>query len=131
MPKSPGEPAGPSPCPEDLVARTALTNAVEPNRTGVAFPQGVLADSTNGNSIANDARILVIAANASASTIRNITVTPTATVDGLVPAARTSPIPTSSSIILGPWDVANYSTTLQISADSSTDVRLQIIHVPG
>lgn len=113
------------------MARTALTNIVEPTRAGVAFPAGTLADSTNGNSIANDARVVVIAANASGSVVRNVTVTPTATVDGLAPAARTTPIPISSSVILGPWDVGNYSTTLQISADSSTDVRFQIVHFPG
>lgn len=111
--------------------RTALTNTVEPTRAGVAFPQGVLADSTNGNSLSNDARVVVIAVNSSASVVRNVTVTPTATVDGLVPAARTTPIPISSSVILGPWDVGNYSTTLQISADSSTDVRFQPVHFPG
>lgn len=113
------------------MARTALTNTVEPNRTGVAFPAGALADSTNGNSLSNDGKIVVIAVNSSASVARNVTVTPTATVDGLAAAARTTVVPISSSVILGPWDTANYSTTLQISADSSTDVRFQPIHFPG
>jgi hypothetical protein len=85
----------------------------------------------NGNSIVNDGRIVVIAINGSGSTIRNVIVTPTATVDGLAAAARTSPIPISSSIILGPWDTGNYGTTLQISGDSATDVRFQVIHLPG
>lgn len=111
--------------------RTALTNIIEPTRAGLAFPQGTLADATNGNSIANDGRVIVIAINSSASTIRNVIVTPTATVDGLAAAARTTPIPTSSSVILGPWDIGNYGTTLQISGDSSTDVRFQIVHFPG
>src|SRR4051812_29875691 len=107
--------------------RTALTNIVEPTRAGIAFPQGTLADATNGNSISNDSRIVVIGINSSASTIRNITVTPSTTVDGLAVAARTTPIPTSSSVILGPWDIGTYGTTLQITADSSTDVRFQIV----
>ncbi|GAA0494763.1 hypothetical protein Ade02nite_19760 [Paractinoplanes deccanensis] len=111
--------------------RTALTNIIEPTRAGVAFPQGTLADAANGNSIVNNGRVMVIAINSSASTVRNVTVTPTATVDGLAAAARTSPIPTSSSILLGPWDVGNYGAALQISADSSTDVRFQIIRFPG
>lgn len=111
--------------------RTALTNIIEPTRAGVAFPVGAAADVTNGNSIANDGRIIVIAINSSGSTIRNAVVTPTATVDGLAAAARTSPIPISSSIILGPWDVGNYGTTLQISGDSATDVKFQVIHFPG
>lgn len=106
-------------------------NFTEPTRAGVAFPAGTLADVTNGNSVVNDGRIVVIAANSNASVIRNVIVTATGTVDGLIPATRTSPIPVSSSIILGPWDVGNYSTVLQISGDNATDVKFQVIHFPG
>lgn len=111
--------------------RTPLTNTIEPTRAGVAFPVGTAADVVNGNSIANDGRVIVIATNSNASVIRNVIVTATGTVDGLVPAVRTSPIPVSSSIILGPWDVGNYSTTLQLSGDNATDVKFQIVHFPG
>lgn len=111
--------------------RTALTNIIEPTRTGVAFPAGTAADVSNGNSISNDGRVVVIAINSNASLPRNVTVTPTATVDGLTAAARTTAIPAQSSVLLGPWDVANYSTTLQISGDNATDVKFQIIRFPG
>lgn len=110
--------------------RTQL-NYTEPTRAGVAFPVGTAADVTNGQYINNDGRVIVIAINSSGSTIRNVVVTPTATVDGLAAATRTSPIPISSSIILGPWDVGNYSTQLQISGDSATDVKFQAVHFPG
>lgn len=110
--------------------RTALTNIISPSKTGTAFPAGVAADVANGNSIVNDGRVLVIAINSGASP-RNVTVTPTATVDGLVAAARTSAIPATSSILLGPWDVGNYSSVLQISGDNATDVKFQIIQMPG
>lgn len=113
------------------MARTPLTNIIEPTRAGVAFPTGTAADATNGNSIANDGRVIVIAINSSGSNARNVTVTPTATVDGLAAAARTTNIPISSSVILGPWDVGNYSSTLQITGDNATDVKFQIIHFPG
>jgi hypothetical protein len=110
--------------------RTQITYT-EPTRAGVAFPAGTAADVTNGQYITNDGRVIVIAINSSASVIRNVIVTPTGTVDGLAAATRTSPIPISSSIILGPWDVGNYSTTLQISGDNATDVKFQAIHFPG
>lgn len=112
------------------MARTPLT-FTEPSRAGAAFPPGVTADVTNGNSAVNDGKIIVIASNSNVSTVRNVIVTATATVDGLVPATRTSPIPASSSIILGPWDVGNYSTVLQFSGDNATDVKFQVIHFPG
>lgn len=111
--------------------RTALTNIIEPTRAGTAFPAGVAADVANGNSIVNDGHVAVIAANSNGATIRNVTVTPTATVDGLAVAARTSPIPVSSSILLGPWDTATYGTVLAISGDNATDVKFQVIHFPG
>lgn len=106
-------------------------NTTEPTRAGVAFPAGTAADVANGQFINNDGRVIVIAANSNGATIRNVVVTPTGTVDGLAAATRTSPIPVSSSIILGPWDVGNYSTTLLISGDNATDVKFQAIHFPG
>lgn len=110
--------------------RTAIA-FTEPSRAGTALPAAVAADVTNGNSVVNDGRILIIASNSNVSTVRNAIVTATGTVDGLVPATRTSPIPASSSILLGPWDVGNYSTTLQISGDNATDVKFQVLHFPG
>jgi hypothetical protein len=111
--------------------RTALTNIIEPTRAGVAFPAGTAADVVNGNSIVNDSRVIVIAINSSGSTIRNVVVTPSATVDGLAVATRTTPIPISSSVIMGPWDVGTYGTSLALTADSATDVKFQVIHFPG
>jgi hypothetical protein len=106
-------------------------NFTDPSKAGTALPAAVAADVANGNVINNDGRVVVIASNANVSTIRNATVTPTATVDGLAAAARTSPIPASSSILLGPWEVGNYSTLLQLNGDNATDVKFQAIHFPG
>ena len=103
----------------------------DPAKTGTTLPTATAADVVNGNSVINDGRILCIAKNSSGSTIRNVIVTPTNTVDGLVPAAHTTPIPVSSSLLLGPWEIANYSTTLQISGDSATDVTFLFVHFPG
>lgn len=111
--------------------RTPMTNIISPSKAGTAFPAGTAVDVANGNSISNDGRVLVIAANTNASLTRNVTVTPTATVDGLAAAARTSPVPAVSSILLGPWDVGNYGSTLQISGDNATDLKFQIIQMPG
>lgn len=113
------------------MARTPLTNIISPSKTGTAFPAGTAADVTNGNSIVNDGRVLVIATNSHATLVRNAIVTPTATVDGLTATTRTSPIPALSSILLGPWEVSNYSNVLQISGDNATDVKFQIVQMPS
>jgi hypothetical protein len=111
------------------MARTLIA-FTDPSKVGTLLPAASAADVSNGNYIVNDGKILVIAKNANVSTTRNVTVTPTATVDGLVPAARTSPIAASTSILLGPWDIGNYGTQLQISGDNATDVSLLAIHFP-
>jgi hypothetical protein len=114
-----------------LMPRTSIAYT-EPSKTGTALPNASAADVTNGNQVLNnDGRVYVIAKNANVSTPRNLIVTPTATVDGLVPPARTSPIPASTSMLFGPWEVANYSTTLLVSGDNATDVSLLVLHIPG
>lgn len=109
--------------------RTALT-AVESSKAGTTLAAGTAADVANGNSVAHDGKsIVIIATNAGVST-RTITITPTATVDGLVPAARTISMPASAVKVLGPYDIGSYSEVLQISADHA-DIKFQVIRVPG
>lgn len=112
------------------MARTQIA-FTDPSKVGTLLPAASAADVSNGNFILNDGKVIVIAKNANVSTLRNAIVTPTATVDGLVPAARTSPITASTSILLGPWDVGNYGTQLQISGDNATDVSFLAVHFPG
>ena len=33
-------------------------------------------------------------------------------------------------MLFGPWEVANYSTSLQISGDNATDVSFLVLHIP-
>lgn len=112
------------------MART-LINWTEPTRAGVAFPTGTAADAVNGNYVVNDGKVVIVCSNSSGSTIRNVTVAVTATVDGQAATARTVAIPTSSSVIIGPYDTGNYGTQLGITGDSATDVKFQPIHFPG
>ncbi len=110
--------------------RTPLTNVVDASKAGTTLAAGVAADVANGNSLVHDGRsMIVIATNAGVST-RTVTITPTATVDGLIPAARTVSLAASAVKVLGPYDLANYSSTLQISADHA-DVKFQVIRIPG
>jgi len=112
------------------MARTPVAYT-DPAKTGTALPVPSAVDVANGNVITNDGRVLVIAKNSNVSTPRNVTVTPTGTVDGLAASARTTPLPASTSLLMGPWEVANYSSQLQISGDNATDVSFLAIHFPG
>jgi len=113
------------------MARTPIAY-VEPTKAGTTFPAETTADVANGNSVlGNDGRVVVLCRNSNgASTARVVTITPTATVDGLVPAARTVSIPAGASKLLGPYEVANYGTTLLISGDNA-ELKFTPIHFPG
>jgi hypothetical protein len=109
--------------------RTALT-AVESSKAGTVLAAGAAADVANGNSYVSDGKSVIVIATNSGVTLRTITITPTATVDGLVPAARTVTLASGVVKVLGPYDLANYSDTIQISADHA-DVKFQVIRIPG
>jgi hypothetical protein len=102
-------------------------NYTEPSKTGTTLPSPTAADVSNGQYITNDGHVLVIAKNTGA-TSRNVTVTPTGTVDGQSAQARVTPIAAGVSLLMGPWEVANYSNQLQISGDNATDVSFLAIH---
>jgi hypothetical protein len=109
--------------------RTALT-ITDSSKAGTVLAAGTAADVANGNSVSSDGRSYVIIAQNSGVTLRTITITPTATVDGLVPAARTVTLASGVTKVLGPYDIANYSDTLQISADHA-EVKFQVVRIPG
>ncbi len=108
--------------------RTAIA-VTESSKGGTTLPAPTAADVANGNSVVNDGKTLVLASNAGAST-RTITITPTATVDGLAPANRTVSLAASASKLLGPYEVGNYGDVLQISGDHA-DVKFQPLRVLG
>lgn len=112
------------------MART-LINWTEPTRAGVALPTGTAADVSNGNYVVNDGRVVIICSNSSGSTAHSVTVAIAATVDGQAATSRTIPLPTSSSVLIGPYDTGNYGTQLGLTGDSATDVKFQPIHFPG
>lgn len=113
------------------MARTPLTY-VEPSKGGTTVPAATAADVSNGNVVnGNDGRVYILVTNSNASVARNLTITPTATVDGLSATARTVALPASTTLLCGPYEVANYSQALAISGDNATDVKFQILHIPG
>lgn len=108
--------------------RTAIS-VTDSAKAGVTLAAGTAADVVNGNSAVNDGRTLAICANAGV-TSRTVTITPSATVDGLTVAARTITLPASTTKLCGPYDIGTYGTTLQISGDHA-DVKFQFVRIPG
>jgi hypothetical protein len=111
------------------MART-LIPVVDTSKAGTTMPAEVAADVANGNYVPNDGKTLVLARNANgASTARTVTITLVGTIDGFAPAARTISIPAGASKILGPYEVVNYGSQLQLSGDNA-ELKFTPIRVP-
>jgi hypothetical protein len=111
------------------VARTALT-ATQATRDGTTLPAATAGDATNGNSVANDGRIILIAKNTNgASTARTLTFqTARAVVDNLTKPTRQESIPAGETQVFGPFPVADYGTTLAFDV-SNAEVTINVVRV--
>lgn len=110
------------------MARTTIS-AVTATRAGTVLPAAVAGDATNGNAIANDGRVVLIAKNTNgASTARTITFQTARTIDGLTNPTRQESIPAGETQVLGPFPPTDYGTTLNFDV-SNAEVTLQAIRV--
>lgn len=108
--------------------RTNLA-AVQASRAGTVLPAAVAGDVTNGNSTANDGRIILIAKNTNGtSTARTLTFQTVRSVDGLTNPTRQESIPAGETQVFGPFDPNDYGTTLAYDV-SNAEVTLQAIRV--
>jgi hypothetical protein len=88
----------------------------------------VAGDVVNGNSTANDGRVVLIVENTGAST-RNITFTTARTVDGITPnPVRSEAIPAGERQVFGPFDPNDYGNPLGYNADNA-ELTINVIRV--
>jgi len=99
------------------MARTNIDVFVTSRVDGSA-PTPTAADSTNGNSTANDGAVVLVCKNTDASS-HTVTVTITKAVDGVTPAGKVFTIAAGTTEYLGPFSPNDYSSTLQYTADSA------------
>ena len=110
------------------MARTALT-ATQASRAGTTLPAATAGDATNGNSVQNDGRVILIAKNTNgASTARTITFQTVRSVDGLTNPTRQESIPAGETQVFGPFPPTDYGTTLAFDV-SNAEVTIQVVRV--
>jgi len=81
------------------------------NRAGVlSTTAGAAATATTGDTFPNDGNTILEVVNGGGSSI-NVTITPTATVDGSVPASKVIAIAASARALIGPFDPKLYNDT--------------------
>lgn len=108
--------------------RTSLT-AVQASRVGATLPAGTAGDTTNGNSIANDGRVILIVRNTNgASTARTITFQTSRSVDGLTAPARQESIPAGETQVFGPFSPNDYGNVLAFDV-SNAELTIQAVHI--
>lgn len=106
--------------------RTAIT-VTQSVRAGVVLPAATAGDAVNGNSVANDGRVILLVANTGASS-RNITFTTVRSVDGLTAPTRVESIPAGETQVIGPFPATDYGTTLAFDA-AHAELTIQAIRV--
>lgn len=99
--------------------RTAIT-PVPVSQAGAASMVAVAADVANGNSMANNSRLMVGVTNTDAA-IHNFSVLPTLPDGGGHSTAVSTPIPASTArpIWFGPYSTHAYGSTLLINGDNA------------
>lgn len=99
------------------MVRAAVT-PVAVTKAGAASMAPVVADVANGNSMANNARLMIGVTNSDAA-IHNFTITPTRADGGGSVTAVSHPIAASTAtpIWFGPYSVADWGSTLLINGD--------------
>lgn len=103
--------------------------ATQATRSGTVLPAATAGDVANGNSTANDGRIVLIVKNTNASsTARTITFATVVSVDGLTAAVRSESIPAGETQVFGPFSPNDYGTTLGFNVDNA-EVTVQILRV--
>lgn len=104
-------------------------NAVQASRSGTVLPAATAGDAVNGNSTANDGRVVLIVRNTNgASTARTITFQTTVSVDGLTAPVRSESIPAGETQIFGPFSPNDYGTTLAYNVDNA-ELTIQALRV--
>ncbi|MEU9333142.1 hypothetical protein AB0D49_08250 [Streptomyces sp. NPDC048290] len=94
--------------------------AVQASRAGTVLPAATAGDVANGNSTANDGRVVLIVKNTNASsTARTISFQTTVSVDGLTAPVRSETIPAGETQIFGPFSPNDYGKTLAYNADNA------------
>ncbi|MFG3585117.1 hypothetical protein [Streptomyces sp. NPDC047990] len=110
------------------MARTNVT-ATQATRAGTTLPAAAAGDATNGNQIANDGRVVLIAKNTNGtSTARTITFQTARSVDGLTNPTRQESIPAGETQVIGPFPPTDYGTVLAFDV-SHAELTIQAIRV--
>ncbi|MFD5566638.1 hypothetical protein [Streptomyces cadmiisoli] len=103
--------------------------ATQATRAGVVLPAATAGDVANGNSTANDGRVVLLVKNTNAATTaRTITFQTARTVDGLTAPVRSESIPAGETQVFGPFSPNDYGNVLAFNADHA-EITVNVIRI--
>lgn len=101
--------------------------ATQASRSGTVLPAATAGDAVNGNSVANDGRVVLIVRNTGASS-RTITFHTARSVDGLTAPVRSESVPAGETQVFGPFSPNDYGTMLAFNVDDA-ELTVQVLRV--
>nr|WSW58516.1 hypothetical protein OG513_07910 [Streptomyces sp. NBC_00998] len=102
----------------------AALSVITPTRAGVALV-ATTGDATNGHSVANSGRVVLIVENSGVTT-RTVTFNIARKIDGLSVTPRTETLAGSAKEVFGPFDPQEYGGKLLVDVDHA-DLKLTAI----
>ncbi|GAB7187168.1 hypothetical protein ATKI12_6999 [Kitasatospora sp. Ki12] len=95
-------------------------NVTSSDRAGTVLPAATAGDPTNGHTVANDGRTLLIVENTGSTVARTLTLQMSKSVDGLpLTGSRTVSVATGATRLLGPYPTADYGPALLVDVDNA------------
>jgi hypothetical protein len=92
------------------------------SRNGTVLGAGTSADVTNGNNVANDGNTRILCVGGAAA--KTMTFVTTSAVDGMALADLTVSVGITENKIFGPFPVALFGTTLEITHEAASTTKL-------
>ncbi|MFD8315876.1 GntR family transcriptional regulator [Kitasatospora purpeofusca] len=95
-------------------------NVTDSARTGALLPAPTVGDPTNGHSVANDGRVMLLVENSGSTVPRTVTLQMSKSVDGLtLTGSRTVSVAAGATRLLGPYPTADYGAALLVDVDNA------------
>lgn len=101
-----------------MTARTPVAVATLNRSTGIVPTAYASSDNTNGNSVPNDGQTWLELSNTD-TVSRNVTVTPSRTVDGQAVTGVAHTLAAAALLKIGPFPVADYGGVLQVNTTAA------------
>lgn len=109
------------------MARTAIA-VTQSTRAGTTLPAATAGDATNGHSVPNNGRVVLIIENTGTTSPHDVTFALAEKVDGLTVGPRVESVANGETQVFGPFPPGEYGDSLLVDVDNA-ELAIQAIGV--